>query len=231
VKILVVEDDAKLARILVRTLAEEGHAADVAADGVTAVSQALAIGYDVVLLDRMLPKLDGLEVCRALRAKGMSVPILMLTARAEVADRIEGLEAGADDYLCKPFDLRELVARIRVLARRGAAGVLRVGPLVIVRAEQRVSLDGERLDLAPREYALLEYLARNAARVVPRSELLSRVWLTSFDNGSNVIEVQVAKVRAKLGRYAGLIATVRGFGYRLDVDAAGPAEGGSQADP
>jgi DNA-binding response OmpR family regulator len=216
-KILVVEDNKKLARFLVRALSEEGFIVDQVGDGVTAVSQMQAIPYDVVLLDWMLPEMDGLAVCRAVRQRGVRVPILMLTARAEVPERIAGLDAGADDYLPKPFDLAELLARVRALTRRGVGTetVLRVGPLTVDRGERRALVDGKRIELTPREFALLAYLAREAGRVVPRMEILAKVWEMTFDPGSNVIEVHVKNVREKLGEQAKMIETVRGVGYRL----------------
>lgn len=216
-KILVVEDNRKLASFLLRALVEEGYVVDVVGDGTTAVEQTQSIAYDLVILDWMLPGMDGLSVCRALRARGSQVPILMLTARAEVAERIAGLDAGADDYLLKPFDLGELLARVRARGRRGAGGdpVVRVGALVVDRADRRVVLDGRRLDLTPREFALMAYLAREAGRVVPRTELLAKVWETAFDPSSNVVEVHVKNLRDKLGPHAALIETVRGVGYRM----------------
>lgn len=216
-KILVVEDNKKLASFLVRAFSEEGYIVDQATDGATAIEQVRSIPYDLVILDWMLPEVDGLEVCRRIRAAGNRVPILMLTARAEVTERIAGLDAGADDYLPKPFDLGELLARTRALARRGAGGeaVLRVGPLTVDRTERRVLVDGKRLDLTPREFALVAYLAREAGRVVPRMEILVKVWEISFDPGSNVVEVHIKNVRDKLGEHAKLIETVRGVGYRV----------------
>ena len=216
-KILVVEDNKKLARFLVRALSEEGYIVDQVGEGNVAVTQMQAIPYDAVILDWMLPEMDGLAVCRAVRQRGVRVPILMLTARAEVPERIAGLDAGADDYLSKPFDLAELLARVRALTRRGAGTetVVRVGPLTVDRGERRALVDGKRIELTPREFALLAYLAREAGRVVPRMEILAKVWEMSFDPGSNVIEVHVKNVREKLGEQAKMIETVRGVGYRL----------------
>lgn len=217
VKILVVEDNKKLSRFLVRALVEEGYVVDATGDGATAVDQIQAIAYDLVILDWMLPGMDGLSVCRSVRARGSQVPILMLTARADVAERIAGLDAGADDYVPKPFDLGELLARVRALGRRGANGgeVVRVGALTIDRADRRATVDGKRLDLTPREFALVAYLAREAGRVVPRTELLVKVWETAFDPSSNVVEVHVKNLRDKLGAHAAMIETVRGVGYRV----------------
>lgn len=218
-KILVVEDNKKLARFLLRALSEEGFVVDVVDNGATAVQQAQALAYDLILLDWMLPELDGLAVCRALRTQNVRTPILMLTARAEIAERIAGLDAGADDYLPKPFDLGELMARCRALTRRGATFVgevpQKLGPLVVDRAERKVLLDGRRIELTPREFSLLAYLAREVGRVVPRMEILAKVWEMSFDPGSNLIEVHIKNVRDKLGEHAKMIETVRGVGYRF----------------
>ncbi|UQA63918.1 response regulator transcription factor [Polyangium aurulentum] len=216
-KILVVEDNKKLASFLSRALTEEGYVVDVVPDGATAIGQIQSLPYDLVILDWMLPEVDGLSVCRTVRQKGCQVPILMLTARAEVPERIAGLDAGADDYLAKPFDLGELLARVRARGRRGAGGeaTVRVGPLALDRAERRATLDGRKVDLTPREFALVAYLAREAGRVVPRTELLAKVWETRFDPGSNVVEVHVKNIREKFGAHAALIETVRGVGYKL----------------
>jgi two-component system, OmpR family, response regulator len=217
VKILVVEDNPKLARFMVRALHEEGFVVDEVADGATAIRQAQSVAYDVMILDWMLPGRDGLSVCRTLRAAGSRVPILMLTARAEIPERILGLDAGADDYLAKPFDLGELLARVRALGRRGGqlATRLRVGALCIDRTEQQATIDGKSLDLTRREFKLIAYLAREAGRAVPRTELLSKVWEVAFDPGSNVVEVHIRNLREKLGEHAGMIETLRGVGYRM----------------
>jgi two-component system, OmpR family, response regulator len=216
-KILVVEDNRKLARFLHRALSEERHVVDTVTDGTTAVEQVATIDYDLVILDWMLPEMDGLSVCRMLRSRGARVPILMLTARGDVNERITGLDAGADDYLSKPFDLGELLARVRALHRRAeAAGVvLRAGPLVIDRAQHRAELERRRLALTPREFALLAYLAAERGRTVPRTELLSKLWDINFDPGSNVVEVHIRHLRDKLGEWSRLIETVRGVGYRM----------------
>lgn len=215
-KVLVVEDNKKLARFLMRALTEDGHTVDLVGDGRQAVTQIRELRYELVVLDWMLPELDGLSVVREVRALGGRVPILMLTARADVSERIAGLDAGADDYLPKPFDLAELLARVRALGRRGAPGdALKIGPLALDRAERRATLSGQRLDLTPREFALLAHLAKEAGRVVPRMEILAKVWEMSFDPGSNVIEVHVKNLREKLGQHAHMIETVRGVGYRI----------------
>jgi DNA-binding response OmpR family regulator len=217
-KVLVVEDSKRLGSFLKRALEEEGYVTDVAVDGATALAQAERIPYDVIVLDWMLPDVDGVSVCRTLRSRGVGVPIVMLTARAEVAERITGLDAGADDDIVKPFDLGEFLARIRARARREAGGnSIVLGPLMVDRAERRAVLSGEVLSLTPREFALLAHLARNAGRVVPRTELLSKVWETMFDPGSNVIEAHIKNLREKLGAHSTMIETVRGAGYRLLV--------------
>jgi len=217
VKILVVEDNKKLARFLVRAFREEGYVVDEASDGGTAIRQVQSVSYNAVVLDWMLPGEDGLNVCRTLRSAGSRVPILMLTARAEVPERILGLDAGADDYLAKPFDLGELLARVRALGRRGTPleATSRVGPLVVDRIERRVLVEGRRVELTPREFALIACLALEAGRVVPRTELLSRVWETSLDPGSNIVEAHIKNLREKLGDQGDMIETVRGVGYRL----------------
>jgi two-component system, OmpR family, response regulator len=221
-KILVVEDNKKLARFLVRALSEEGWVVDQVESGTVALEQAAAIPYDLILLDWMLPDLDGLAVCRQLRASGARMPVMMLTARAEIQERIAGLDAGADDYLPKPFDLGELLARCRALVRRagGEETLVVVGPLQLDRAERRATLDGKRVELTPREFALVVLLARRVGRAVSRMEILQKVWETSFDPGSNVVEVHVKNLREKLGEYAKMIETVRGVGYRLTIPSA-----------
>ncbi|MEP7121608.1 MAG: response regulator transcription factor [Byssovorax sp.] len=215
-KILVVEDDVKVSRFLVRVLQEEGYATDACATGQHGVEQGRTGGYDLILLDWMLPDLDGLSVCRELRGLGVATPILMLTARGETGERVLGLEAGADDYVVKPFELEELVARVRALLRRSAGfACFRCGDIEIDRLGHRANLAGRPLDLTAREYALLLHLAYRTDRVVTRTMLLSQVWGTSFDPGSNLVEVHVSRLRDKLGDHAWMIETVRGAGYRL----------------
>ena len=217
---LVVEDDVKLSRFLVRVLVEEGFVADACATGTHAIEQAPAGLYDLIVLDWMLPDVDGLSVCRTLRQSGLATPILMLTARGEVRERVLGLDSGADDYLVKPFEVEELVARIRALVRR-SSGVAKisVGPLELDRVGREVLLSGAPLELTAREYALLLDLMHHAEKTVSRTELLARVWGTNFDPGSNLVEVHVSRLRDKLGEHAAMITTVRGVGYRL---TAGP---------
>jgi DNA-binding response OmpR family regulator len=215
-KLLVVEDDQKLAKFLVRVLCEEGYVVDWARTGTEAEQQTQAITYDLVLLDWMLPGADGLSVCRTIRQRGSDVPILMLTARNETRERVLGLESGADDYVSKPFEVEELVARVRALLRRAhATSRLRAGPVEIDPMARRAFLEGVPMVLTARELMLLTHLVRNADRAIGRTELLSQVWETAFDLGSNVVEVHVSRLREKLGRHAAMITTVRGVGYQL----------------
>lgn len=228
-KVLVVEDNKKVAQFLVRAMEEEGFAVDHVNDGAEALLRIESIRYDVVVLDWMLPETDGITVCRTVRKKGNTTPILMLTARGDVEERVFGLDAGADDYLPKPFDLGELLARVRALGRRAggdSAAVVRLGPLVLDRTERRVTVDGARVDLTPREFALLAHLARDAGRVVARTDLLARVWGMTFDPTSNVVEVHVKNLRDKLPTDSVSIETVRGVGYRLVVARKGVATDG-----
>jgi DNA-binding response OmpR family regulator len=216
VKILVVEDDAKLARFIARVLSEEGYVADTCAEGLEAISRASAGVYDAMVLDWMLPDIDGISVCRRLRERGVELPILILTARGELNERVLGLRSGADDYVVKPFEIDELLARLEAVLRRTVRqGHLRVGPLDIDRLARVVKLEGQPLELTEREQALLVYLAQRVDQVVTRSELLSRVWGMSFDPESNIIEVHISRLRDKLGAHGSRIETVRGKGYRL----------------
>lgn len=224
-KILVVEDNKKLARFLQKAFEEEGYDVDSVEDGSEALERTGTINYDLIILDWMLPGMDGISVCRTIRGRGAQTPILILTARAEVSERIAGLDAGADDYLPKPFDLGELLARVRALGRRNAVadGMLTVGPLTLDRLERHATLDGQPIDLTPREFALIAYLARESGRVVPRTELLRKVWETTYDPGSNVVDAHIKKLREKLSDHATLIETVRGVGYRIAGPVAAPS--------
>ena len=216
VKALIVEDDVKVAQFLARVLGEEGWVSDLCNHGAEAVARARTIDYDVILLDWMLPDLDGLAVCRELRRGGSAAPIIMLTARGEVRERVLGLEAGADDYMVKPFEIDELLARIHALLRRTHGfGSLRAGPLEIDRLKHQMRIDGQALDLTSREYALLLLLAFQEGRIIARSEILAQIWTTNFDPGSNIIDVQIGRLRDKLGAHAWLVETVRGKGYRF----------------
>jgi len=219
-RLLLVEDDPKLSRALERGLQREGHAVDLAVTGHEALAQASANDYDAVVLDVMLPGMDGFSVCRTLRNRERWAPVLMLTARADVSDRIHGLDVGADDYLVKPFDFDELLARLRALFRRGPSErhpVLRVGDLCVDPATRAVTRAGRDVALTQREFALLEYLARHAGEVVPRNELLEHVWADDYCESSNLVDVYVGYLRKKLEHPFGrpLIRTVRGVGFMV----------------
>ena len=219
-RILLVEDEPSAARMLAKGLREQTYAVDVAADGEAALEQAYLNSYDLVILDVMLPGKDGFEVCRELRAAGSVVPILMLTARDDVEDRVEGLDTGADDYLTKPFDFHELLARARALLRRGHAlqpETLRVGDLSIDTRARQVWRANARLELTAKEYALLEYLSRRAGEVVTRTDIAEHVWDANFDPFSNLIEVYIQRLRRKVDEdhRVKLIRTRRGEGYML----------------
>ena len=223
-RLLLVEDDARIARFVAKGLREQAYAVDVAANGNDALYQAAINTYDLIVLDVMIPGRDGFAVCRELRAAGQKIPILMLTAKDAVEDRIAGLDLGADDYLTKPFEFRELLARLRALLRR--SGELRppriaVADLVLDTAARSVSRAGADVPMTTKEYALLEYLARNLGRVVGRAEIAEHVWEETFDPFSNLIEVYVNRLRRKIdaGRATALLQTRRGAGYILG-DAA-----------
>jgi DNA-binding response OmpR family regulator len=220
VRLLVVEDEAKMAGLLRRALVEEGYAVDVVSEAVDAVSLATEYAFDAIVLDVMLPDGDGFAVCRSLRAGGRWVPILMVTARDAVADRVEGLDAGADDYLTKPFALEELLARLRAMIRRGASerpATLTVGSLELDPRSRAVSRAGAAIELTAKEFSLLEYLMRHPGEVIGRSELIEHVWDFAYDGDSNVVDVYVGYLRNKIDRPFGRadLETVRGVGYRL----------------
>jgi two-component system copper resistance phosphate regulon response regulator CusR len=221
-RLLVVEDDARLADMLARGLREQGYAVDVTGDGDSAVYQVAVNEYDLVVLDVALPKRNGFDVARDIRARGLRLPILMLTARDALRDRVAGLDAGADDYLTKPFELEELYARLRALLRRMPEllpATIVVDDLVVDTRAHAVTRGGEPVALSTKEYAMLEYLARNAGRVIGRAELTEHVWDEHHDPLSSAIEVYINRLRNKLERgRAGespLIHTHRGAGYRL----------------
>jgi Response regulators consisting of a CheY-like receiver domain and a winged-helix DNA-binding domain len=219
-RILLVEDNRRLSSSLSSALEEDGYAVDAAYDGPSGEEAALAPAYDLVLLDIMLPGKDGLEVCRSLRARRVGTPILMLTARDAVDDKVRGLDCGADDYLAKPFELAELRARIRALLRRGASeksGELKVADLVLDPAAHSVSRCGRPIELTAREFGLLEYLMRNSGRLVTREMAEAHLWSGEDLIASNVVDVYVRRLRAKVDSGAGprLIETLRGAGYRI----------------
>ncbi|HYE13975.1 MAG TPA: response regulator transcription factor [Pyrinomonadaceae bacterium] len=224
-RILLVEDEPDAARLLAKGLREEAYAVDLAADGEKALEQAATNDYDLVILDVMLPRKNGFEVCRELRASGSAVPVLMLTARDAVGDRVAGLDSGADDYLPKPFDFDELLARVRALLRRRPAlypEVITVADLSIDTRARRVTRGGEEVALTAKEYALLEYLARRAGEVVGRADIAEHVWDETYDPFSKVIEVFIQRLRRKVdeGRDPKLIHTRRGEGYTLAARGA-----------
>jgi two-component system OmpR family response regulator len=220
VRILVVEDDEKMARLLKRGLQEEGYAVDIALDAAEAEWFGTEHDYGAIVLDVMLPDGDGFDVCRRLRNAGRWAPILMLTARDAVQDRVRGLDTGADDYLTKPFAFAELLARMRALIRRGAEErptALRVGLIELDPAARRVQRDGVDIDLTPKEFALLEFLMRHPDEVLSRTSIIEHVWDFAYAGTSNVVDVYVRYLREKIDRPFGTqtIETVRGAGYRL----------------
>jgi len=222
-KLLIIEDDATTGAYIARGLREEGHIVDLMADGKQGLIAATSTGYDVIVLDRMLPEVEGLTVLKTLRGAGNTTPVLLLTALSDVEERIEGLHAGADDYLAKPFVFGELSARIGALARRPQAmdveTVLKAGDLEMDLLTRRITRDGTEIDLLPREFALLEFLLRRKGRVQTRTMLLEGVWDIGFDPGTNVVETHVSRLRAKVDKPFDreLIETVRGAGYRISA--------------
>jgi two-component system, OmpR family, response regulator len=223
---LVVEDEVKMAALIRRGLVEEGYAADVARTGEEALWMARATPYDAIVLDVMLPGRNGLEVCRSLRESGVWSPILMLTARDGVEDKVSGLDSGADDYLSKPFSFAELLARLRALTRRGPSerpAVLEVGTLRLDPATRQAWRGEAEVDLSAKEFALLETFMRNPGDVLTRLDLLEHAWDYGYENRSNVVDVYVRYLRAKIDRPFGVdsIETVRGVGYRLRRDGGG----------
>src|SRR5215467_8011093 len=226
-RLLLVEDDARIARFIAKGLREQSYAIDVVASGEEALYQAAINTYDLAILDVMIPPPDGFVVCRELRKAGQRMPILMLTARDAVEDRITGLDSGADDYLTKPFEFRELLARLRALLRRTGSlhsATLVIADLVIDTVGQNVARAGRSISMTAKEYALLEFLARNAGRVIGRAEIAEHVWDEQFDPFSNLIEVYVNRVRKKIdaGSSLPLLHTRRGAGYVLSAAADSP---------
>jgi heavy metal response regulator len=219
-RILVVEDEVKVATFIQQALEEEGHAADIVHNGIDGLDLALTTDFDLLILDWLLPGHSGMFVCRSVRQAQRKTPILMLTARDAVADRIAGLDAGADDYLVKPFALGELLARTRALLRRGVPGaspLLTVGDLNLDPVTRRVRRGSREIELSAREYSLLDYLMRNAGRTLTRTMISEHVWNFDFDSGTNVVDVYINYLRNKVdrGQDAKLIQTVRGVGYRI----------------
>jgi len=221
-RILIIEDDKEAAAYLVKAFREQGHAADHAADGLTGYASAREGDYDVLVVDRMLPKLDGLSLISGLREQKVETPALILSALGQVDDRVKGLRAGGDDYLAKPYAFSELLARIEALARRrvgprGEDTAYRVGDLELDRLAHKVTVAGQEVVLQPREYRLLEYLMKHAGQVVTRTMLLENVWDYHFDPQTNVIDVHISRLRAKIdkGRESPLLHTIRGAGYMI----------------
>lgn len=220
-RVLVVEDQDKMRDVLRRGLVDAGYAVDEAADGREGLRSGLCEPYDVIILDVMLPWIDGFDVCRRLRAADIWTPVLMLTARDEVSDRLAGLDHGADDYMLKPFASSELLSRLRALLRRGAPerpAVLRCGPLSLDPGTRIVACDGESVHLSPKEFGLLELLLRSRGQVLSRTTIIEHVWDSNYDGESNLVDVYVKYLRDKIDRRFDLrlLHTVRGMGYRLD---------------
>jgi len=224
VRILVVEDDPSIAEFVATGLRQEGFAVDVASNGVDGLDRASAHPYDAAIVDVMLPRLDGLSLVAALRRAGVTTPVLFLSARHSVDDRVKGLQTGGDDYLTKPFAFQELVARVQALTRRGQLPIesaeLAVGDLRLDRLTRRASRGGTPIELRPREFALLEYLMRHAGKVVSKTTIVSQVWNYSFDTGTNAVDVLVHRLRDKIDKDFApkLLHTVRGVGYVLKAD-------------
>ena len=223
---LLVEDDPTIAEFVMRGLREAGFAVDHETDGESGLAAALEAPYDVAIIDLMLPRRDGLSVIDELRRRGAATPVLILSARRSVDDRVKGLQAGGDDYLTKPFAFAELLARVQALVRRASrspeATTLTVEDLVLDLLSRRVARGGVAIDLRPREFALLEYLMRNAGKVVSKTMILSHVWDYSFDPQTNIVDVLVSRLREKIDRpfATKLLQTVRGVGYVLRADKA-----------
>jgi DNA-binding response OmpR family regulator len=226
-RVLLVEDAPRLREIVARRLREAGYATDATDSGENAVEHAFAARYDAIVLDLRLPDLDGMDVCERLRRQGCWTPILMLTARDGLGDRVDGLDRGADDYMTKPFEFPELFARLRALCRRGQderPATLACGDLVVDPAARRVTRAGTEIDLTAKEFALVEYLARHRGAVLSREQLIEGVWDESYRGDSNLVDVYVRRLREKIDRPFGRdsLETVRGIGYRLGMGEHGP---------
>jgi two-component system OmpR family response regulator len=226
-KVLLIEDDGETSAYVARGLREQGHVVDLAATGRDGLFLAAVGGHDVLIVDRMLPGLDGVSLVRSLRETGIRTPVLFLTALAGVGDRVRGLEAGGDDYLVKPFAFAELIARIHALARRPPLSetptALRIDDLEMDLLRRAVVRDGRPIELQPREFQLLEFLVRNTDRIVTRTMLLEAIWSFHFDPKTNIVETHMSRLRSKLSQYGGreLIQTVRGAGYVIRAPANG----------
>lgn len=217
-RVLIVEDEPAIAQFICQGLNEAGYAVDVATDGIEGLNYALAAEYDILVLDVLLPKMDGLQLLKELRSQRINTPVLLLTARDSVEDKVRGLDAGADDYLIKPFVFSELMARLRALLRRPPLQVdtiLRVSDLEMDTAKREVRRGGNFIELSQKEFALLEYLMRHPTQVLTRTQIAQHVWDFDFWNDSNVVDVYIGYLRRKLGGDRNLIHTVRGVGYRL----------------
>jgi two-component system copper resistance phosphate regulon response regulator CusR len=219
-RILIVEDERKIALLIKRGLKEEGYAVDIAQDGVEGEFLATTNEYDVIILDVMLPKTDGIALCKSLRSRKISTPIIMVTAKDAVSDKVKGLDSGADDYITKPFAFEELLARIRALLRKrdgSGANKLKVNGLELDLLAHKVTRDGKNIELTSKEYALLEYLMRNAGVVITRTMVAEHVWDINFDSDTNIIDVYINYLRKKIddGFKKNLIQTIRGRGYTI----------------
>lgn len=220
-KVLLAEDDAAISEPLARALRREGYEVEVVEDGPAAL-EAGRLGPDLLVLDLGLPGLDGLDVCRRLRGEGLTVPVLILTARADEVDTVVGLDAGADDYVAKPFRVAELLARVRAQLRRASGPeheLMHAGEITVDTSSRRVSVDGEEVSLTPKEYDLLIALMRRAGVVIPRDELMRDVWQTEWMGATKTLDMHISTLRRKLGDAGSRISTVRGVGFRLEKDA------------
>ena len=222
---LIIEDDPEISAYISKSLEQHGHVAEVIADGIDGLAEAVTDGYDAIVLDRMLPRLDGIAVLKALRSEGIKTPVIILSALGELDYRLEGLKAGADDYLAKPFAFSELLARLDAVLRRGSelgenSDVMVVGDLELDTRTRQAKRDGNIIDLKPREYKILEYLMKNEGRIATRSMLLEQVWDYHFDPHTNVIDVHISRLRSKIdhGYDKPLLHTVRGAGYRIGTN-------------
>ncbi len=223
-RILIVEDDVEISGFILKSLQQHGHVADVISDGIDGLSAAVSGTYDAIILDRMLPRLDGISVIKALRSEGIKTPVIFLSALGDLDYRLEGLKAGADDYLAKPFAFSEMLARLEAVLRRGSdidktPDKLIVGDLELDIKARQAKRNERVIDLKPREYKILEYLMKNESRIVTRSMLLEQVWDYHFDPHTNVIDVHISRLRAKIdqGHDKPLLHTVRGSGYRIGI--------------